>query len=109
MSGLLRGKRGVIMGLANDPGPQGIRANALSAWPLKTLAASGVGDFRNILKRKELNLPPRRSITIEEVGGSGLYFLSDLSSGVTRETHHLDAGYHLVEMKQEDAPDIALS
>ncbi len=95
--------------LANDLGPQGIRVNALSAGPVKTLAASGIGDFRYILKWNELNSPLRRNITIDDVGGSGLYFLSDLSSGVTGETHHVDAGYHLVGMKQEDAPDIALS
>lgn len=94
--------------LANDLGPQNIRVNAISAGPIKTLAASGIGDFRYILKWNELNSPLRRNVTIEDVGGSGLYFLSDLSSGVTGETHHVDAGYHLVGMKQEDAPDIAL-
>ncbi|MBL45846.1 MAG: enoyl-[acyl-carrier-protein] reductase FabI [Sphingomonadaceae bacterium] len=94
--------------LANDLGPQNIRVNALSAGPVKTLAASGIGDFRYILKWNELNSPLRRNITIDDVGGSGLYFLSDLSSGVTGETHHVDAGYHVVGMKQEDAPDIAL-
>jgi len=94
--------------LANDLGPQGIRVNAISAGPIKTLAASGIGDFRYILKWNELNSPLRRNVTIEDVGGSGLYFLSDLSSGVTGETHHVDAGYHVVGMKQEDAPDIAL-
>jgi enoyl-[acyl-carrier protein] reductase I len=95
--------------LANDLGPQGIRVNAISAGPVKTLAASGIGDFRYILKWNELNAPLRRTITIEDVGGSGLYFLSDLSSGVTGETHHVDAGYHTVGMKQPDAPDIALA
>ena len=95
--------------LANDLGPQNIRVNAISAGPIKTLAASGIGDFRYILKWNELNSPLRRNVTIEDVGGSGLYFLSDLSSGVTGETHHVDAGYHVVGMKQEDAPDIALS
>jgi enoyl-[acyl-carrier protein] reductase I len=95
--------------LANDLGPQGIRVNAISAGPIKTLAASGIGDFRYILKWNELNSPLRRNTTIEDVGGSGLYFLSDLSSGVTGETHHVDSGYHLVGMKQEDAPDIALA
>jgi enoyl-[acyl-carrier protein] reductase I len=95
--------------LANDLGPRNIRVNALSAGPVKTLAASGIGDFRYILKWNELNAPLRRNITIEDVGGSGLYFLSDLSSGVTGEVHHVDAGYHLIGMKQEDAPDIALS
>ena len=95
--------------LANDLGPRGIRVNALSAGPVKTLAASGIGDFRYILKWNELNSPLRRNITIEDVGGAGLYLLSGLSAGVTGEVHHVDAGYHLVGMKQEDAPDIALS
>lgn len=94
--------------LANDLGPENIRVNAISAGPIKTLAASGIGDFRYILKWNELNSPMRRNVTIEEVGGSALYFLSDLSSGVTGETHHVDGGYHVVGMKQEDAPDIAL-
>ena len=94
--------------LANDLGPANIRVNAISAGPIKTLAASGIGDFRYILKWNELNSPLRRNVTIEDVGGSGLYFLSDLSAGVTGETHHVDAGYHIVGMKQEDAPDIAL-
>ena len=95
--------------LANDLGPDKIRVNAISAGPIRTLAASGIGDFRYILKWNELNSPMRRNVTIEDVGGAGLYLLSDLSSGVTGETHHVDAGYHLVGMKQEDAPDIALS
>ena len=95
--------------LANDLGPDGIRVNALSAGPIKTLAASGIGDFRYILKWNELNAPLRRNVTIEDVGGAGLYLLSDLASGVTGEVHHVDAGYHVVGMKQEDAPDIALS
>ncbi|WP_285712453.1 enoyl-ACP reductase FabI [Erythrobacter oryzae] len=95
--------------LANDLGPRGIRVNAISAGPIKTLAASGIGDFRYILKWNEYNSPLRRNVTIEDVGGAGLYLLSDLSSGVTGETHHVDAGYHVVGMKQEDAPDIALS
>ncbi|HBQ91864.1 MAG TPA: enoyl-[acyl-carrier-protein] reductase FabI [Erythrobacter sp.] len=94
--------------LANDHGPENIRVNAISAGPVKTLAASGIGDFRYILKWNELNSPLRRNITIDDVGGSGLYLLSDLSSGVTGETHHVDGGYHVVGMKQEDAPDIAL-
>ncbi len=94
--------------LANDLGPANIRVNAISAGPIKTLAASGIGDFRYILRWNELNAPLRRNVTIEDVGGSGLYFLSDLSSGVTGETHHVDAGYHVVGMKQEDAPDIAV-
>ena len=95
--------------LANDLGPSNIRVNAISAGPIRTLAASGIGDFRYILKWNELNSPPRRNVTIEDVGGSALYFLSSLSSGVTGEVHHVDAGYHLIGMKQEDAPDIALS
>ena len=94
--------------LANDLGPRNIRVNAISAGPVKTLAASGIGDFRYILKWNELNAPLRRNITTDDVGGSGLYFLSDLSSGVTGEVHHVDGGYHIVGMKQEDAPDITL-
>jgi enoyl-[acyl-carrier protein] reductase I len=95
--------------LANDLGPDGVRVNAISAGPIKTLAASGIGDFRYILKWNELNAPLRRNVTIDDVGGAGLYLLSDLASGVTGEVHHVDAGYHVVGMKQEDAPDIALS
>ncbi len=95
--------------LANDLGPQNIRVNALSAGPIKTLAASGIGDFRYILKWNELNSPLRRNVTIDDVGGAGLYLLSELASGVTGEVHHVDAGYHIVGMKQEDAPDIALA
>ena len=95
--------------LANDLGPRNIRVNAISAGPIKTLAASGIGDFRYILKWNELNAPLRRNVTIDDVGGAGLYLLSDLASGVTGETHHVDAGYHVVGMKQEDAPDIALT
>ncbi len=95
--------------LANDLGPDNVRVNAISAGPIKTLAASGIGDFRYILKWNELNAPLRRNVTIDDVGGAGLYLCSDLSSGVTGETHHVDAGYHLIGMKQEDAPDIALS
>ena len=94
--------------LANDLGPENIRVNAISAGPIKTLAASGIGDFRYILRWNELNSPMRRNVTIDDVGGSGLYFLSDLSSGVTGEVHHVDGGYHVVGMKQKDAPDIAL-
>ncbi|KGB55812.1 Enoyl-[acyl-carrier-protein] reductase [NADH] [Sphingopyxis sp. LC81] len=94
--------------LANDYGPQGVRVNAISAGPIKTLAASGIGDFRLILKWNEHNAPLRRNVSIDDVGGSALYLLSDLSSGVTGETHHVDAGYHTVGMKQEDAPDISL-
>jgi enoyl-[acyl-carrier protein] reductase I len=95
--------------LANDFGPRGIRVNAISAGPIKTLAASGIGDFRYILKWNEYNAPLRRNVTIDDVGGAALYLLSDLASGVTGETHHVDAGYHTVGMKQEDAPDIALT
>ncbi|MEM1343716.1 MAG: enoyl-ACP reductase FabI [Pseudomonadota bacterium] len=94
--------------MAADLGPRGIRVNALSAGPIKTLAASGIGDFRYILKWNELNAPMRRNVSQTEVGKSGLYLLSDLSSGVTGECHHVDCGYHLVGMKAEDAPDIAL-
>ncbi len=94
--------------LAMDLGPDNIRVNAISAGPIKTLAASGIGDFRYILKWNELNSPLRRNVTIEDVGGAGLYLLSDLASGVTGETHHVDAGYHVIGMKAEDAPDIAL-
>lgn len=92
--------------LANDLGPTGIRVNAISAGPIKTLAASGIGDFRYIMKWNELNAPLRRNVTQADVGKSALYLLSDLSSGVTGETHHVDAGYHVVGMKAEDAPDI---
>jgi len=93
--------------LANDLGPDNIRINAISAGPVKTLAASGIGDFRYILKWNELNAPLRRTTTLEDVGGAGLYLLSDLSSGVTGEVHHVDSGYHTVGMKQVDAPDIS--
>ena len=93
--------------LAADLGPDGIRVNAISAGPIKTLAASGIGDFRYIMKWNEYNSPLRRNVTIEDVGGAGLYLLSDLASGVTGETHHVDAGYHVVGMKAEDAPDIS--
>jgi enoyl-[acyl-carrier protein] reductase I len=95
--------------LANDLGPENIRVNAISAGPIKTLAASGIGDFRYILKWNELNAPLRRNVTIDDVGGAALYLVSDLASGVTGEVHHVDAGYHVVGMKQEDAPDIALA
>ena len=88
--------------LASDMGPTGIRVNAISAGPIKTLAASGIGDFRYILKWNELNSPLRRNVTIDEVGNSGLYFLSDLSSGVTGEVHHVDSGYHTVGMVAVD-------
>lgn len=95
--------------LAMDMGPENIRVNAISAGPIKTLAASGIGDFRYILKWNELNSPLRRNVTIDDVGGAGLYLLSDLSSGVTGEIHHVDAGYNVIGMKAEDAPDIALA
>ena len=95
--------------LAMDLGPDKIRVNAISAGPIKTLAASGIGDFRYILKWNELNSPLRRNVTIEDVGGAGLYLLSDLASGVTGEIHHVDAGYNVIGMKAEDAPDIALA
>ena len=92
--------------LAEDLGKDGIRVNAISAGPIKTLAASGIGDFRYIMKWNELNSPLRRNVNIEEVGKSGLYLLCDLSSGVTGEVLHVDAGYHVVGMKAVDAPDI---
>ncbi|QIG78909.1 enoyl-ACP reductase FabI [Stakelama tenebrarum] len=95
--------------LAVDLGPENIRVNGISAGPIKTLAASGIGDFRYIMKWNELNSPLRRNVTIEDVGGAGLYLLSDLASGVTGEIHHVDAGYNVIGMKAEDAPDIALS
>ena len=95
--------------LAVDLGRDGIRVNAISAGPIKTLAASGIGDFRLILKWNELNAPLKRNVTIDDVGGAGLYLLSDLASGVTGEVHHVDAGYHVIGMKAEDAPDIALA
>ena len=95
--------------MAMDLGPKNIRVNALSAGPMKTLAAAGIGDFRYILKWNELNSPLRRNVTQDDVGRAGLYLLSDLSSGVTGETHHVDCGYHVVGMKAEDAPDIAVS
>jgi enoyl-[acyl-carrier protein] reductase I len=93
--------------LAMDLGPEGIRVNAISAGPIKTLAASGIGDFRYIMKWNEYNSPLRRNVTIEDVGGAGLYLLSGLASGVTGEIHHVDAGYNVVGMKAEDAPDIS--
>ena len=95
--------------LAVDLGGKGIRVNAVSAGPIKTLAASGIGDFRYILRWNEYNAPLKRSVSIEEVGDAGLYFLSDLSRGVTGEVHHVDSGYHVVGMKRPDAPDITLS
>ncbi|PIB25945.1 enoyl-[acyl-carrier-protein] reductase [Amylibacter kogurei] len=92
--------------MAMDLGPKNIRVNALSAGPIKTLAASGIGDFRYILKWNELNSPLRRNVSTADVGKSAMYLLSDLSSGVTGENLHVDAGYHVVGMKAEDAPDI---
>lgn len=92
--------------LAEDLGKDQIRVNAISAGPIKTLAASGIGDFRYIMKWNELNSPLRRNVTQADVGKSALYMLSDLGSGVTGETHHVDAGYHVVGMKAVDAPDI---
>ena len=94
--------------LAVDLGRNNIRVNAVSAGPIKTLAASGIGDFRYILKWNELNSPLKRTVTIDEVGNTALYLLSDLGSGVTGEVHHVDAGYHVIGMKAEDAPDISI-
>jgi enoyl-[acyl-carrier protein] reductase I len=94
--------------MATDLGERGIRVNAISAGPIKTLAASGIGDFRYILRWNQYNAPLRRNVTIEEVGGSGLYLLSDLAAGVTGEVHHVDSGYHIVGMKNPDAPDITV-
>ncbi|QXM24466.1 enoyl-ACP reductase FabI [Elioraea tepida] len=93
--------------LAADLGGLGIRVNAISAGPIKTLAASGIGDFRYILKWNQYNSPLKRNVTIEDVGGAGVYLLSDLASGVTGEVHHVDCGYHIVGMKAVDAPDIS--
>jgi enoyl-[acyl-carrier protein] reductase I len=92
--------------MAMDLGPKNIRVNSLSAGPIKTLAASGIGDFRYILKWNELNAPLRRNVSQSDIGKSGFYLLSDLSTGVTGECHHVDCGYHVVGMKAEDAPDI---
>lgn len=94
--------------LAVDLGGRNIRVNGLSAGPIKTLAASGIGDFRYILKWNEYNSPLKRNVTLEDVGGAGVYLLSDLSSGVSGETHHVDCGYHVVGMKAVDAPDISV-
>jgi enoyl-[acyl-carrier protein] reductase I len=94
--------------LAADLGGQNVRVNAISAGPIKTLAASGIGDFRYILKWNELNSPLKRNVTTEQVGGAGLYFLSDLSAGVTGEVHHVDSGYHVVGMlRTESAAEVA--
>ena len=95
--------------LAADLGRKNIRVNAISAGPIKTLAASGVSDFRYILRWNEYNTPLRRNVAVEEVGDAGVYLLSDLSRGVTGEIHHVDAGYHVVGMKHPDAPDIAVA
>lgn len=95
--------------LAADLGTAGIRVNAISAGPIRTLAASGIGDFRYILRWNQLNSPMRRNVTIEEVGGAGVYLVSDLSSGVTGEVHHVDCGYHVIGMKHPEAPDIAVA
>ncbi|MBI3699636.1 MAG: enoyl-ACP reductase FabI [Afipia sp.] len=94
--------------LAADLGEKNIRVNAISAGPIKTLAASGIGDFRYILKWNEYNAPLRRNVTLEDVGGSAMYLLSDLSRGVTGEVHHVDSGYHVNGMKVPDAPDMSL-
>ncbi len=93
--------------LAADLGDNKIRVNSLSAGPIKTLAASGIGDFRYILKWNQYNSPLRRNVTLDDVGGCGVYLLSDLSAGVTGETHHVDCGYHIVGMKAIDAPDMS--
>ena len=94
--------------LAADLGKSGIRVNAVSAGPIKTLAASGIGDFRYILKWNEYNAPMRRTVTIDDVGNAALYLLSDMGAGVTGEVHHVDAGYHVVGMKAVDAPDLSV-
>ena len=94
--------------MAMDLGPKAIRVNAISAGPIKTLAASGIGDFRYILKWNEYNSPLRRNVGLDEVGQTGLYLLSGMGSGVTGEVHHVDCGYHVVGMKAEDAPDISV-
>jgi len=94
--------------LAVDLGGTGIRVNAISAGPIRTLASSGIGDFHYILKWNQLNAPLQRNTTTKDVGGAGLYLLSDLSAGVTGEVHHVDSGYHVVGMKRVDAPDISV-
>jgi enoyl-[acyl-carrier protein] reductase I len=94
--------------LAADLGEKAIRVNAISAGPIKTLAFAGIADSRLLLKYNEVNAPLRRNVTIEEVGDSSLYFLSDLSRGVTGEVHHVDAGYHVLGMKRPDAPDVSI-
>ncbi|MCR9214655.1 MAG: enoyl-ACP reductase FabI [Proteobacteria bacterium] len=100
------GLEAAVRYLAVEMGKNNIRVNALSAGPIKTLAASGIGDFRYILKWNEYHSPLKRNVTIDDVGGSALYLLSDIGAGVSGETHHVDAGYHVVGMKAEDAPDI---
>jgi enoyl-[acyl-carrier protein] reductase I len=95
--------------LAVDLGRDNIRVNAISAGPIKTLAAAGIGDFRYILKWNQYNSPLKRNVTLEDIGGAGLYLLSDLGSGVSGETHHVDCGYHVVGMKAVDAPDITVA
>jgi enoyl-[acyl-carrier protein] reductase I len=94
--------------LAVDLGAQGIRVNGLSAGPMKTLAASGIGDFRYILKWNQYNSPLKRNVTLDDVGGAAMYLLSDLASGVSGEIHHVDCGYNIVGMKAVDAPDISV-
>src|SRR5882672_4967012 len=100
-SALMQGRRGVILGVANN--------RSISAGPIKTLAFAGIADSRYLLRWNEINAPLRRNVTIEEVGDSALYLLSDLSRGVTGEVHHVDAGYHVLGMKRPEAPDISLS
>jgi enoyl-[acyl-carrier protein] reductase I len=94
--------------LAVDLGGQNIRVNAISAGPIRTLASSGIGDFHYILKWNQYNSPLKRNVSIEDVGGAGLYLLSDLSAGVSGEVHHVDCGYHVIGMKRADAPDISV-
>jgi enoyl-[acyl-carrier protein] reductase I len=98
-----------VVYLAADLGVKGIRVNAISSGPIKTLAAAGIADLRYIFKWNEYNAPLRRNVTIEDVGDAGVYLLSDMSRGVTGEVHHVDAGYHIVGMKHPDAPDIAVN
>ncbi|MBS1087923.1 enoyl-ACP reductase FabI [Gluconobacter wancherniae] len=94
--------------MAADLGRDDIRVNGISAGPIMTLAANGISDFRYILRWNQLNAPMERNVSLKDVGGSGMYFLSDLSSGVTGEVHHVDCGYHVVGMKNPEAPDIAV-
>jgi enoyl-[acyl-carrier protein] reductase I len=94
--------------MAADLGPDNVRVNAISAGPIKTLAASGIGDFSYIMKWNKFNAPLRRNVELDEVGGAGLYMLSDLSAGVTGEVHHVDCGYNIVGMKNPDAPDLTI-